>query len=185
MGKGPQSAVHIEGLTEFRAGLRKTNNRKAYEAAFQAEEIHLGVKLSALAKSAAVSEGGQTRKFAYMIRHRSIKKGLYVGAYASGKQDDLAAFAGAYPRTRHGWNLNSYSRGKKRSRVMGKRRFVSGSAQYRMYIGRTWEVGGAKGGPYAINQAVHRAIPQIEKAYADAFVKVNAMAFPDGESGAF
>jgi hypothetical protein len=166
------SGVRVEGLDDFRRGLRKAE--KSVKADFRKKERKIATLVVGEARKFAVGEGGSTAHFASSVYNAS---GSSRGAAVGVRPQANAAFWGAKKRT--GWyGARKYRQG----RVKRTARFLHNreqGTQHPKWIGNSWEVGGS-GGPLAINPAIRHELPTIDRLYLEAIDESSREAFPNG-----
>jgi hypothetical protein len=144
-------AVHIEGLKEFRAGLKAAG--KEWPKQLTKTHRALAQWLAPQASSAAEAIGGSTKHFASSIRGM----GTQESARLEVEQKANAAFWGAKKRT--GWNAGNLT------------------PNQPPWVGNSWEPGGS-GGPYAINATIAGNLDAIEERFGVAIDELTHLAFP-------
>lgn len=147
-------AVHIIGLDQFRAELKKLDDPKRWNKELGKAQRDIAKKVAAWSSGAAAAMGGPQSHFAGAIRGRGGVSGARV---AVARPEANAAFWGAKQRT--GWNAGNEAANQPR------------------WVGNSWDVGGA-GGPYAINSTVRERMRAIEDMFGDAIDDVARRAFP-------
>lgn len=151
----PES-VKVEGLKEFRAGLKRAEDPKAVKAQFRREELAIAREVATGASAIASSMGGPFAHFAGDFKGAATVKGASVRIMPEAN----ATFWGAKKNT--GWNAPH----------------VGGLPQHPTWIGAAWDAGGP-GGPYALNPAITAAAPHIVDQYGKAMDRVTHPAFPN------
>jgi hypothetical protein len=144
-------AVHVEGLKEFRAGLKEAG--VGWPRQLTKTNQELARWLAPMATSAAQSVGGATKHFASSIRGM----GTQASARLEVEQRANAAFWGAKKRT--GWNRGN------------------ATPNQPAWVGNSWDPGGS-GGPYAINATIAANLDAIEERYGVAIEELTHLAFP-------
>jgi len=188
---GPgKAAVKIEGLDDFRNGLKKAADPKAAKDQLKRAEKVIAQKVARTANANATGAKGATRHYPKGVKGKATAKGASVYPFA---KRSYPAFWGAKPGKRTGWNHASYLRknaathvsertnypGKSMARAVRTRRNLGGKPQFPLWIGNTWDI--EKGeGPYAIAPAVNSERPFINRAYLNAMAQVARKAFPEG-----
>jgi hypothetical protein len=153
-------ALEVEGLDEFRRGLKHAADPKAAKKEFGSAQRDIAKEVGVLAKAMARSAGGEKAHFAAKINYSSTKDGAAIGVRPPG----AAAFWGAKKRT--GW----YAKG---------RYSQSTGRQHPAWVDQNWTPGVAGQGPQPHNDAIAAQLPHIEQQYLDAIERVSRSAFPE------
>jgi len=153
--------IDVRGLREFRSALKSAN------AAFPKElaAVHRAIANDAAsrARSEARGAGGQQAKYADSIKGRGTERRIRISV--GGKGGARAAFFGA--KRHSGW--------------YGWRRYRnSETPQFPKWVGNGWEVAQYGEGPYSINPALARYLPEILDRYVEMLTKLSRKAFPEG-----
>lgn len=161
---GASSGATIVGLNEFRRELARIGPEwpKALRA------VHRVIADEGAKRARARARGG-TRlqaRAASAIGGKATATSAAIGVFPSAHSDAMAnvAFWGAKKHT--GW----YAR---------FRYSDSETPQHPEWVGNTWDVATATGGPYAINAALHTYLPQLEDEYLDMIDNLARRAFPE------
>ena len=162
MAGGPSTTVHIEGLAEFRKGLRKAENPAGARKAMKQADRIIAQEIAPIAQARARGHGGSTAHFAGMIRGGANAKGAYLTARPASN----AAIWGAKKRT--GWNARHVKPGAK--------------PQHPAWVGASWQVGGP-GGPRGINDAIREKQERIVRHYGEVIDYLASGAFPQTGQG--
>lgn len=154
-------AVHVEGLDEFRAGLKHANNPRAFKTELKKEERVIATEVAQTARGIASGMGGPFAHFAGAIVGKSTVQGASIGLGGPYAND---TFWGGKATT--GWNAGN-----------------DGARQHPEWVGASWDVKEGQG-PYALVPAIVELEPKIVHDYGVAVDRVTHQAFPNkgGES---
>jgi hypothetical protein len=160
---GRTSGANVTGLDEFMRALKKIDKRFGPEF----KKAHKKVAERADQWSEWEAAGG-TRIQQLMlsaIKNRATEKDARVYIQPS-KKNAFAnpAFWGAKKRT--GWFADPL-------------KYKAYDSQFDKWVGKSWDVAVAGQGPYAINPALAKHMPDILDVFEDALFEIAAPAFPD------
>jgi hypothetical protein len=158
--------VEIVGLKELEQALRATDAQWSKELAKALRKV--AVEEAGEARKFAAGEGGQAAHFAGKITGRATSTTALIGVARVAN----AAFWGAKPGSRSGWN-DGWRNGTHTDRA-----YIGGTPQFRPWVGNSWDPGGASGGPYAINAALYHDLAHLERRFAEVIDEVYKRAFP-------
>lgn len=178
-GRTAGSAITIDGLDELRAALKKASDGGELNKQFRAAEKRIGQRVLKVAQVEASRSGGPARHFAHKL---SVKTPARGGVRIGPTPTANAAFWGAKPGKRSGWNRVSYLRRKAKTHVATRtnapgrrgayavrtRRHLGGKPQFHAWVGNSWRAGTHGEGPVAINEAIADMKPHIIEWYGDA-----------------
>lgn len=158
------SPVTVEGLKEFRAALRALGPE--WGRMLSKTHRDIAKRITANAQAKAQAYGPQQARMAKAIKGSGTQTGAFIKVAQSSRNPYAnVAFWGQMKRT--GWYGRMWAAG------------VRGKAQSLPWVGSDWDVGSASEGPYAINAAIHDAIPEIMREYSAALDGLFHKAFPD------
>ena len=160
---GASSGVEVIGLKEFRRGLKAVGAEWPKEL----RRVHKTIadRGAALAQGFASGMGGVQAKAAGAIRGRANQRSARIGV-AGGRGSPMAnvAFWGA--KRHSGWYAAA--------------RYSDSPPQHPPWVGNSWEPAVFGQGPYAINPALARYLPELLDEYGQMIDRLAADAFPDG-----
>jgi hypothetical protein len=177
------STIQIDGLDELRKQLKKLGSDSELNKQFRDAEKRIGQRVGQVSAVYAKGIDGPAAHFAHKITVKTPRSGgVRVGPTPTGN----AAFWGAKPGKRSGWNRTSYLRRKAKNHVTDRtaapgrrgayavrtRRNLGGNPQFMRWVGNRWTAGAHNEGPYAINEAIADLKPQIIEWYGDAVRQV-------------
>lgn len=155
-------AIRVDGLKEFRAGLRGIDAAWAKE--LNSVNKAVAQKAAADARAEAEGKGGVYAKAAAAIKP--------MGPYATSARVGIspnastamanATFWGALARS--GWNAGW------RNGTKTARRNLDGKPQHPRWVGSAWDVAVTGQGPHALNDALARNVDHYLHTYYDALV---------------
>lgn len=152
--------IVVRGLNEFRKELRDLEDGKELGKALARAQRDIAKDAAKWAQVEARRMGGAQRHFAARVAGRATQSGARIEI---SKKEANAAFWGARKRT--GW--------------FGSHRYRGYPSQHLPWVEASWEVAVEGEGPYAINRALARHLPEILAMYEKAMDDVFAQAFPD------
>jgi len=160
---GLTSGAEIIGLKEFRRALREVG--PAWPKELRAVHAQISRRGEALSQSQARGMGGIQAKAASAIRGRANQSEARI-AVSPSRSAPMAnvAFWGAKRHT--GWYAAP--------------QYASGPAQHPPWVGNTWDVAVAGTGPYAINDALARYLPELLDQYLKMLDRLFDRAYPGG-----
>ena len=141
-------SIRVEGLAEFRKGLRHAADPKEAKAAVRRADLIIAKELLPLAKGYASAYRSSTAHFARWIRAGADTR----GAWLAGPKEGNAAIWGTNWYTHSGWYAKPW--------------FVGDSPQHPPWVGNAWDVGG-RGGPRGINDAIRVKKDRIVRHYGE------------------
>jgi hypothetical protein len=151
--------VEVKGLKDFRRELKAASSDMP--KALRKAQKEIADDIADRANSAASSMGGVQAKAAGSIRGYATQTQASIGFPSGGIAG--AAFWGTLRRT--GWYAAA--------------RYAGSPPNNPKWVGNSWEPGVAGQGPYAINDALADALPDIDEKYLDIIDELAKRAFPD------
>jgi hypothetical protein len=160
------AAIEVEGLPGFRKDL------KDLDAAWPKEltKVHKAVAKEGAegARGIAIGMGGQAGKMADALVGRATATQAKIAvSNTKGRPFANAAFWGA--KKHSGWYANP-------------RYKASGKAQFKPWVGSSWQPATFDGGPYAINRALALDLPHLLQLFEIMIDELTERAFPVGAS---
>ena len=159
---GTTSGANIIGIDEFRRALRDLDAN--WGATLIIAHQKIGSKGARWARSTARGMGGVQARAASAIGERHSERSASIGTFPS-FHDRMGnvAFWGSKRHT--GW----YARA----------RYNDSPPQHPAWVGNSWDVATATGGPYAINPALHAHLNDLVDEYADMLDDIAHKTFPN------
>lgn len=159
---GSTSGAEIVGLNDFRRELRKLGGQWPQE--LRRVNAQIARRGAALAQREARSLGGIQARAAGAIVGKANMREARIGVNAT-RSNPMAnvAFWGAKRHT--GWYANP--------------RYSGGAPQHPPWVGNTWDVAVRGQGPYAINAALARYLPELVDQFGDMIDHLSRRAWPE------